>query len=111
MCYLSKSSKHIQRGPVDPITHLQGSLVWGPDTLKGAGGSELSSTPLAMDQVLQAALKREREREVGVIICRNRPDRTDKPIASAGFVNEGEFDGRAERQAFSKTEMRTEMDG
>lgn len=32
------SSKHIQYGPVDPITHLWRSLVWGPDTLKGAMG-------------------------------------------------------------------------
>lgn len=33
------SSKHIQYGPVDPITHLWRSLVWGPDTFKGAVGS------------------------------------------------------------------------
>lgn len=31
-------SKHVQRGPVDPITHLWRSLVWGPDTFKGAVG-------------------------------------------------------------------------
>lgn len=29
------SSKHVERGPVDAITHLQRSLVWVSDTLKG----------------------------------------------------------------------------
>lgn len=32
-------SKYIQCEPVDLITHLWKSLVWGLDTLKGASGS------------------------------------------------------------------------
>lgn len=57
-------SKHVQYGPVDPITHLWKSLVWGPDTLKGAVG--LVQCPLCLLRWPRVSkLHRERKRERG----------------------------------------------
>lgn len=64
--------------------------------------STMCSMSLAMSHGLQAA-QREEERRVGVVLCPNRPSWTDKLIASACFVNGGEFNGRTECQTFSRT--------
>lgn len=95
------SSKHIQYGPVDPITHPLRSLIWGSDT-------DTMWSVFRNAQGLWAALReeegvRERERKMGVVFCPNRPSWTDKPIASACFVNRGDSNGRTERQTFSRT--------
>lgn len=62
----------------------------------------MSSMSFALGRGLQAA-QREEEREVGVVLCPNGPSWTDKLIASACFDNRGEFNGRTERQTFSRT--------
>lgn len=62
----------------------------------------MSSMSFAMGQGLRAAYGR--EREVGVVLCPNRPSWTDKLIAaSACFVTAGEFNGNTERQTFHST--------
>lgn len=63
----------------------------------------MSSVSFAMDRGLQTA-QRGREKEVGVVLCPNRPIWMDKPIAaSAYFVKGGDFNGRSERQTLSGT--------